>query len=264
MKLFKNLCVHLFGLVILTFLAIIVLTLPQFAWIHSAFLSAAISVFSVSLVCLFTSLAMYKNNKDSAIITLKRRCGRVYAELLHHKMRLIDVMDGKSTFVDIEKYLFPEDAFIKIKKFIYEEYFLLFNYDPFLKNTQSYMAVNELRSMHKTLVTYVRSQHFDVVEYHKFKVLYQKIYRQPIVDDTPEENFNHPDLIDSLENFRSGLDYAYANAEEIMTFIENQYIFLDSYFKGGTHWKTLKEQFDKEFQQWVTASGKKHYAKNSV
>ncbi len=241
---------------LLACLAIIVLTLPKFSWIHTAFLSASISVFTVSIVCLVVCITLYKNSRDNAIITLKRRCGRVYGELLHHKMRLIDVMDGKRTFVDIEKYLYPEDGFIKIKKFIYEEYFLLFDYDPFFRNNQSYSSVSGLHTVHKDLITFIRSQQFDIVEYNKFKVLYQKIYRQPIVDDTPEENFNHPDLVDSIENFRSGLDYALMNAEEIMVFIENHFIILDKYFKVGASWNNLKSNFDREFQQWVKAYNK--------
>ena len=80
--------------------------------------------FSVSMVGLVASFVMYKSTQQTLIILLKRRSGRVYAELLHHKMRLIDVIDGKS-YVDIEKYLYPKDAFIKIKKLLYDEYFAL-------------------------------------------------------------------------------------------------------------------------------------------
>ena len=180
----------------------------------------------------------------------ERRSGRVYAELLHHKMRLIDVIDGKS-YVDIEKYLYPKDAFIKIKKLLYDEYFALFSYDPFFKNTKSYKAVTDFNSLHQDLLNYLRSQHIDNIEYNNLKILYQKVYRQPIVADTPAENFNHPDIIEAMENFRSGLDYALFNADTIMTFIDKHLEALDEYFHTGEPWTNIKERFNQEFQHWV-------------
>jgi len=254
MNMYKNLCVYLAALCFLSFVAIYLLSMPRFAWMHSAFLSAPVSTFAVSLVCLVASFVMYKSTQAILIITLKRRAGRVYGELLHHKMRLIDVMDGKRTFVDIEKYLYPEDAFLKIKKFLYEEYFVLYTYDPFYTKTPSYHAIREFRSLHKDLETFIRSQNHDIIEYNKFKILYQKTYRQPIVADTPEENYNHPDLTEAMENIKAGLDYALLNADNLMTFLEAHLITLDQYFGDGVPWSITKAHFDHEFQLWIHAN----------
>ena len=251
---YKNLCVYLSALCIVSFLTIYLLSMPKFDWIHIAFFSAPVSTFAVSLVCLVASFVMYKSTQAILLITLKRRAARVYGELLHHKMRLIDVMDGKRTFVDIEKYLYPEDGFLKIKKFLYEEYFVLSTYDPFYKKTNSHLAVKDFRALHKDLENFMRSQNYDIIEYNKFKVLYQKIYRQPIVADTPEENFNHPELIETLDNFNTGLDYALINADTLMTFIETHLTVLDQHFSAGVPWPITKAHFDHEFQLWIHAN----------
>ncbi len=251
MNIYKNLCIYLASLCILAIVAIVVLSLPYFDSVHIAYLVAPVSIFSVSLVCLIASFVMYRSTQDSFIVTLKRRAGRVYGELNHHKMRLIDIMDGKRTFVDIEKYLYPEDAFLKIKKFLYEEYFTLYSYDPFFKNSLSHVAIKQFRALHKDLSTFMRSQNYDIVEYNKLKILYSKIYRQPIVDDTPEENFNHPELQEAMDNFRSGLDYALINADQLMSFLDIQLTTLDSFFAVGVTWPVNKARFDREFQDWV-------------
>lgn len=251
MKIYKNLCVYFATICLISSISILFFTFTTFDFVHIAFLSAPVSVFSVSMVGFVASFVMYKSTQQTLIVLLKRRAGRVYGELLHHKMRLIDVIDGKRSFVDIEKYLYPKDAFIKIKKLLYDEYFALFTYDPFLKNTKSYKAVTDFTSLHQDLLNYIRSQHIDNIEYNNLKILYQKVYRQPIVADTPEENFNHPDIIESMENFRSGIDYALLNADTIMTFIDNHLYALDEYFNTGESWTTIKERFDQEFQHWV-------------
>ncbi len=251
MSLYKHLCMYLILLCIVSIIAFLILTLPGLNWLHIAFLTIPVSIFSVSLVCLFISFVMYKSTLNTTLITLKRRASRVYGELLNHKMRLIEVIDGNSSFIDIEKYLYPEDAFLKIKKFIFEEYFLLINYDPFIKNTNSYVAIRDFYSLHMELVTFIRALNYDIIEFKKFKILYQKIYRQPIVDDTPEENFNHPDLIDSFENFRIGLDYSMLNSEKLMEFIETHLVSLDKYFAVGVPWETYKSQYKAEFKRWI-------------
>lgn len=254
MKMFKNLCGYLTALCFLSFITIWILSMPKFDWIHVAFFSAPISTFSVSLVCLVGSFVMYKSTQAVIITTLKRRAGRVYGELLHHKMRIVDIIDGKRSFAEIEKYLYPEDAFLKIKKFLYEEYFVLYIYDPFFKNTPSYHAVKDFISLHRDLETFIRSQNFDIIEYNNFKVLYQKTYRQPIIADTPEENFSHPDLVDAMDSFNSGLDYALINADNLMVFIEAHLISLDKYFGAGVPWPITKAHFDSEFQHWIHAN----------
>ena len=250
MKLYKSLCVYFATICVISAISTLLFTFSTFDFVHIAFLSAPVSVFSVSMVGLVASFVMYKSTQQTLIILLKRRSGRVYAELLHHKMRLIDVIDGKS-YVDIEKYLYPKDAFIKIKKLLYDEYFALFSYDPFFKNTKSYKAVTDFNSLHQDLLNYLRSQHIDNIEYNNQKILYQKVSRQPIVADTPAENFNHPDIIEAMENFRSGLDYALFNADTIMTFIDKHLEALDEYFHTGEPWTNIKERFNQEFQHWV-------------
>ena len=111
--------------------------------------------------------------------------------------------------------------------------------------------MTDFNSLHQDLLNYIRSQHIDNIEYNNLKILYQKVYRQPIVADTPEENFNHPDIIEAMENFRSGLDYALINADTIMNFIDTHLYTLDEYFKTGESWTSIKERFDQEFQHWV-------------
>lgn len=250
MKLYKSLCVYFATICFIATFCILHFTFVSTDYIPLAFLSAPVSVFSVSMVGLVASFVMYKSTQQTFIVLLKRRAGRVYAELLHHKMRLIDVIDGKR-YVDIEKYLYHRDAFIKIKKLLYDEYFALFSYDPFFKNTKSYKAVTDFNSLHQDLLNYIRSQHIDNIEYNNLKILYQKVYRQPIVADTPEENFNHPDIIEAMENFRSNLDYALNNADTIMNFIDTHLYTLDEYFNTGESWAAIKERFDQEFQHWV-------------
>ena len=132
MKLYKSLCVYFASICIIAALCIALFTLSSSDFLHLAFLSAPVSVFSVSVVGLVASFVMYKSTEQTFIILLKRRAGRVYAELLHHKMRLIDVIDGKR-YVDIEKFLYHKDAFIKIKKLLYDEYFALFSMTRFSK-----------------------------------------------------------------------------------------------------------------------------------
>lgn len=253
MKMYKNLCVYLSALCFLSFCCIALLSSPSFEWVHIAFVSAPVSTFAVSLVCIVASFVMYKSTQHFAIQLLKRRAGRVYGELLHHKMRLIDVVDGKIAFADLEKYLYPEDAFLKIKKFLYEEYFIFFTYDPFFK-TKSYHAVKAFYSLHKDLELFIRSQNYENIEYNKLKVLYQKIYRQPLLTDTPEENLNHPDMVDPIESFHSGIDYALINTDTLMEFIEVHLIELDKYFTAGVAWPITKEIYDKEFQLWIQAN----------
>lgn len=95
-------------------------------------LNVNIAVFAVALVAFIVSFIMYFHSKNVAITVLKRRGSRVYGELLHHKMKLIDVMDDEKPLADWESVLYSPDEFPRIKKFLYEEYFLLLNYDPFL------------------------------------------------------------------------------------------------------------------------------------
>ena len=216
MKLYKSLCVYFATICFIATFCILHFTFVSTDYIHLAFLSAPVSVFSVSVVGLVASFVMYKSTQQTLIILLKRRPGR-----------------------------------FKIKKLLYDEYFALFSYDPFFKNTKSYKAVTDFNSLHQDLLNYIRSQHIDNIEYNNLKILYQKVYRQPIVADTPEENFNHPDIIEAMENFRSGLDYALINADTIMNFIDTHLYTLDEYFKTGESWTSIKERFDQEFQHWV-------------
>ena len=115
MKLYKSLCVYFATICFIATFCILHFTFVSTDYIHLAFLSAPVSVFSVSVVGLVASFVMYKSTQQTLIILLKRRAGRVYAELLHHKMRLIDVIDGKR-YVDIEKYLYHRDA-LRLKNF---------------------------------------------------------------------------------------------------------------------------------------------------
>lgn len=254
MYIYKNLCIYLASLCVLSFLGILLFSSSQYSGVPIAFISAPVSVFAVSTVFLVAAFVMYKSSQSNTIKTLKRRGGRVYGELLHHKMRLIDVMDGKRTFVDIEKYLYPEDAFLRIKKFLFEDYFLLLAYDPFFKKTNAFEAVKAFYSLHKDLETFMRSQNYDIIEYNKFKILYQKVYRQPIVADTLEETFNHPDLVEALEIYHSGLDYALVNADALMTFLEAHLTELDKYFTAGVPWPITKDHLDNEFRLWIHAN----------
>ena len=86
MSTFRNLSYALFFLSLLSLAMIFPFSRATYGMTTFTFLGVFVAVFSVSLVALIASLTMYFHSKNTAITVLKRRGGRVYAELLHHKI----------------------------------------------------------------------------------------------------------------------------------------------------------------------------------
>lgn len=235
------------------FSLLLILIQPSFQSLHSALLSVPISVFSVSMVCLVVAFVMYRGSKKLFIKVLKRRAGRVYGELLQHKMKIIDAMDGQRKFVDIEKYIYNNSDFQHVRKFMYEEYFLLLEFEPFLYRTHSAEAVEAFYSLHKDLETFMRSISYDKIEFDKFRVLYQQVFDRPLVGDTPEGDYQHPKLIEAHDAILFGLEYALSNTDNLLSAVDSNLIKLNTYFPIGLSWEITKQTFDNDFHLWLHA-----------
>lgn len=253
MKTFRDLIYALLGVCLCSTLLAMLLSLPTLAWIPLAVSNINEAVFSVSFVALFAAFVMYFHSKNTTITILKRRLGRVYGELYHHKMRLIDVMDGEYSFYDIENYLYNDETFIKIRKFLYEDYFLLLHYDPFFKNSKPSVEVGLFYSMHKELETFLNSITFDKIEYNKFKNQFLKVHGHPILPNSTEEEFRASELVEAYEALESSFEIAINTVDKYLLFIETHMKTLDQYFNAGVPWKVQKAGFEGEFQLWMHA-----------
>lgn len=216
-----------------------------------AMLNVSSCIFAVALVSLIASIIMFFHSKNLTITVLKRRGSRVYGELLHHKMKLIDVMDDEKPLVDWESFLYSEDEFPRVKKFLYEEYFLLLNYDPFWGKSSATDSVNVFYDLHKELENFMRSVAYDRIEYNKFRKLYQKVYGQDIAPDTPESNYDRPELKEAYDALLSANEYALFNVDHLLKVLDAQLTALDVHFTAGVPWTTTKPSFDAEFQMWM-------------
>lgn len=252
MKTYRNLTYALAVLAVCS-LAMVILFSEQLGGPYPAVLNVNIAVFAVALVALIVAFIMYFHSKNVSITVLKRRGSRVYGELLQHKMRLIDVMDDEKPLVDWESVLYSEDEFPRIKKFLYEEYFLLLSYDPFLVRSAATATVHGFYDMHKELENFMRSVAYDRIEYNKFKKLYQKVYGQDIAADTPESNFDRPELKEAYDALLSANEYALFNVDHLLKVLDEGLTALDAYFKAGVPWSTNKPSFDAEFQLWMNS-----------
>lgn len=253
MKTFRDLTYALTVLCITSVVFVIMLSHARDGSVWSVVLSVNTAVFSVSLVALIASFVMYFHSKNLMILVLKRRGGRAYGELLQHKMRLIDVMDDAKGLVDWERILYSDDEFQRIKKFLYEEYFLLLSYEPFLSKTPASESVCVFYDMHKELENFMRSVAYDRIEYNKFKRMYWHVWNMDVTPTTPEENFLHPELQEAYSALYSANEYALFNVDHLLTVLGQQIAELDKYFQAGVPWETAKASFDAEFRLWMHA-----------
>ena len=251
MSIYKNLTFVLTILAVASLICIIVMLQPFLSFLHPSFVSAPVSVFALAVVGLGAAIVLYFNARSSYIKTLKRRGGRAYGELLQYKMKLIDVLDGHKPFVDSEKYLYSEDAFQRIKKFLYEEFFLLLQFEPFLPNTSAAKCVMSFYSLHKELEVFMRSVNYDKIDFEKFKVLYQKTFNQPITSRTAESNFEAPELKEAFDAITSAREYALTNTDHLLTFLDEHLTELDKFYSDGVPWKVTKSSHDSDFQLWM-------------
>ena len=253
MKTYRNLTCALAVLTLCSLALIVFFSVEHLGGPSPAVLNVNIAVFAVALVAFIVSFIIYFHSKNVAITVLKRRGSRVYGELLHHKMKLIDVMDDEKPLADWESVLYSPDEFPRIKKFLYEEYFLLLNYDPFLTGAAATAAVNVFYDMHKELENYMRSVAYDRIEYDKFKRLYRKVSGHDLAPDTPESDFERPELKEAYDALLSANEYALFNGDHLLKVLDAQLTELDRHFKAGVPWSTAKPSFDAEFQLWMNS-----------
>ena len=133
MKTFRNLTYALVTLCVLSLGIIVMFT--DLGIEHPIIMYVNSAVFAVALVALCASVIMYFHSKSLDITRLKRRGTRAYGELLQHKMRLIDAMDGDKPVADWDSFLYNGESFPRIRKFLYEEYFLLLSFDAFFPHS---------------------------------------------------------------------------------------------------------------------------------
>lgn len=251
MKTFRNLTYALMVLCVCALALVVLFSMPGESLMIPALLNVNSAVFAVALVALIAAFIMYFHSKNLLIIVLKRRGGRAYGELLHHKMRLIDVMDGAKSLADWDSLLFSEDEFPRIKKFLYEEYFLLLSYEPFLGKSAAAESVYAFCDMHKELENFMRSVAYDRIEYNRFRKLHQKVWGQDIAPDTPEENFTRPELKEAYDALNMANEYALFNVDHLLTVLDAQLTELDRHFSVGVPWPTGKNSYDAEFRLWM-------------
>lgn len=253
MKTYRNLTYALALLSLCSLSLIVFFSLEHLGGPSPAVLNVNIAVFAVALVALIVSFIMYFHSKNVAITVLKRRGSRVYGELLQHKIKLIDVMDDEKPLADWESVIYSQEEFPRVKKFLYEEYFLLLNYDPFLTKSPATAAVNVFYDMHKELENFMRSVAYDRIEYNKFKKLYMKVCGHDLAPDTPESDFDRPEFKEAYDALLSANEYALFNADHLLKVLDAQLTELDKHFSAGVPWHTAKASFDAEFQLWMNA-----------
>lgn len=251
MKTFRNMVYVLFGLLILSLAAVLVLAVEEVGGMALALLNVSVAVVSVALVGVITAIMLYFNSKNFTIVVLKRRASKVYGELLLHKMKLIDIMDDEKPLSDWESFLYNDDEFSRIKKFLYEEYFLLLHYEPFLTKSAATAAVDIFCGMHKELENFMRSVMYDRIEYNKFRRRFAKVQGQDIGPETPEAAFTVPELEEAYDALYSANEYALFNVDHLLKDLDAQLAALDIHFSAGVPWSTTKPNYDAEFQLWM-------------
>lgn len=254
MSTFRNLSYALLFLSVLSLVMILPFSHASASMTTFAFIGVFVAVFAVSLVALIASLTMYFHSKNTAITVLKRRGGRVYAELLHHKTLLISAMDGDKHVSDWDHYLYNPDEFPRIKKFIGEEYFLLLSCDSFFCNSKAADAYNVFKTLHDDFATFIRSVSYDRIECAKFKKLYFHVTGQEMTSTTPMEEFQTEPLREAYEALLAANEQALNTVEGLLTKIENYERNLDKYYTAGIDWKTTKKTLDARYQIWLHAT----------
>ena len=254
MSTFRNLSYALLFLSVLSLVMIIPFSQAAFNMATFTFIGVFVAVFAVSLVALIASLTMYFHSKNTAITVLKRRGGRAYAELLHHKTLLISAMDGDKHVSDWDHYLYNPDEFPRIKKFIGEEYFLLLSCDSFFCNSKAADAYNVFKTLHDDFATFIRSVSYDRIECAKFKKLYFHVTGQEMTSGTPVEEFQGEAFREAYEALLAANEQALNTVEGLLTKIENYERNLDKYYTAGIDWTTTKKTLGARYQVWLHAT----------
>ena len=251
MRTFRNLSYALLLLTIFSLILIFPFTQATSSMTVFTLLGVFIAVFAVSLVALIASLLMYFNSKTNNIIVLKRRGARVYAELLHQKLRLITAMDGDKHVSDWLDYLYDQDNFPRITKFLGEEYFLLLSCDSFAPNSEAAQAYNAFRSLHDELHAYIRSVNYDRTECFKFKKLYRVKTGYDMTVGTDVREFEQEVFAESYEALQMANEVALNTIENLLVKIEQLEVRMDNCYEEGTDWKTTKKNVDARYQVWL-------------
>jgi len=195
---------------------------------------------------------MYVHARKKALMTLKRRSARVYGELLGHKMRLIDVMDGGIPLADWAHFLYDDQQLPRIRKFLYEEYYLLLDYDPFLSRSATARAVNDFHDLHGELEHFMRSVFLDRVEWYRFRTRFHHVHGKEMSTDTPEEGFTHPQLREAHEALGTANEYALFNLDALLALLDTRLSALDRRISLGQPWAAIKQGLESEFRLWMS------------
>ncbi len=251
MRTFRNLTYVLFFLTIFSFIMLFPFSKANFNSISMTFLGVFVAVFAVSLVAFTVSLMMYFHTKNIAVTTLKRRGGRIYGELLHHKTLLISAIDGDKHISEWGHYLYDPDEFPRTKKLLGEEYFLLLSCDSFLCNSAAAKAYNDFKQLHDDLSTFIRSVSYDRIECAKFKKYFAIKSGKEMTSKTPEEQFTYDPFAESYEALHTANEQALQTVEGLLTKIERYEKRLDEYFAAGISWKITKKTLNARYQVWL-------------
>ena len=254
MRMYRNLAYALLFLAVFSLLLIIPFLHASLSMVSFTWMGIFIAVFAVSLVAFLASLTMYFSSKNANITVLKRRAGRVYSELLHHKILLISAMDGDRPVSDWDHYLYDHDEFPRLKKFLNEEYFLLLSCDSFFPHSAAAQAYNAFKSLHDDLSTFTRSVSYDRIEHARFKKLYALTTGKEMTSKTPEEEFLAEPFSEAYEALQAANEQSLRTIEGLLTRIEKYEINMDKYYTAGVDWKTNKKTLDARYQLWLHAT----------
>ena len=254
MRTYRNLCYALLLISFLSLCLILPFTQSQLTMLALTLLGIFIAVFAVSLVALIAALTLYFSSKSGDITVLKRRGGRVYGELLHHKVLLISAMDGDKAVADWAHYLYDPDEFPRIKKLIGEEYFLLLSCDSFFWNSNAAHAFNAFKALHEQLSVFIRSVSYDRVECAKFRKLYFLKTGKELTSLTPESEFEDSRFSEAYESLQSANEQALRTIDSILDEVEKLELQMDKYFTAGVSWATAKKTLEARYQVWLHAT----------
>lgn len=252
MKTYRNLTYALLVLTAISLGVVVTLSVEGLGRLPMALYNLSVSVASVAIVVLIVSLFMFFHSRNLEIVVLKRRGSRVYDEMLQHKMKLIEIMDGERPLSEWENFLYHQDEFPRIKKFLYEEYFVLLSYEPFFHSRAS-DSVAAFHSLHKELENFMRSVMYDRIEYNKFRSQFHKEMGHDIGPDTTEADFTSPMLEEAYEAILSANEYALQNVDNILKLVNGLMKGLDPHFRTGIPWSVTKAGFDSEFRMWMSS-----------
>ena len=255
MRTFRNLTYVLLILTTFSFAMIIPFSMAKFDNATTiTIVGVFVAVFAVSLVAFIASLMMYFQSKNTAVTTLKRRGGRIYSELLHHKTLLISAIDGDKHVSEWDHYLYDPDEFPRMKKLLGEDYFLLLSCDSFFCNSEAAKVYNDFKTFHNELSAFVRSVSYDRIECAKFKKYYAIKTGHEMTSRTPEEEFLKEPFLEPYEALRAANEQALQTTESLLGKIEKYELRMDQHYSAGVDWKTSKKILDARYQVWLHAT----------